>query len=117
MTAVGSTGSLWGTSWAISAGGIQNAQLKMAITAHNIASGNTDGFIPDRVDSIALTKGGVAGVILPGEPVPNAKSYPDGTVPSQTDYATELLRMVLAKNAYQANAKVFEGQNEVSRYL
>jgi flagellar basal-body rod protein FlgC len=113
---VSGNGSLWGSAWQINASGLRDADLRMRVTANNVANGNTDGFVPDRVDSVALSNGGVDSVIISGEPLPDnlpADYHP----PSQTDYATEGINLVLAQRAFEANVKSLKTQNSVTKTL
>lgn len=103
------------STWGIPASGLRDANLRMAVTANNVANGNTDGFVPDRVDSVSLSNGGVDSVITPGEPSPDYTA--NNKPPSQTDYATEGVKLALAKNAFQASIKAFKAQNEASKSI
>lgn len=117
MITLSGNGSLWGSAWQISASGLRDANLRMAVTANNVANGNTDGFIPDRVDSVTISSGGVGSVIVAGEE-PSTQNMPsDYQMPSQTDYATEGVNLILAKKSFEASAKAFEIQSDVSKTL
>lgn len=116
MISISGSGSLWGSAWQISASGLRDANLRMAVTANSVANGNTDRFIPDRVDSVALSSGGVDSVIIPGEALPNNMPS-DYRPPSQTDYATEGVNLVLAQRAFEANAKSLKTQISVTKTL
>jgi flagellar basal body rod protein FlgC len=110
-------GTPWGSAWQISASSLRDANLRMAVTAHNVANGNTDNFTPSRVESAALANGGVSSGLRLGE----KPKLPDGPssfpIPSQTDYATEGLNLILAKSAYKANAYALKSQSEASKTI
>jgi flagellar hook protein FlgE len=97
----------------ISASGINDASLRMNVVANNIANSNTDDFVPDRVDSVALPGGGTIGVFVAG----NAGMLSDYEGSSLTDYATEGVNLILAKRAFEANARMLKAENETSQAL
>ena len=99
-----------------SASGLRDANFRMGVIAHNVANSNTDGFVPDRVDSIAQSGGGVRPVLIPGVRV-EADASVLSSVPSQTEAATEFVNLVAARNAYAANAKVIQSLVETDRTL
>jgi flagellar basal body rod protein FlgG len=104
----GYSGNLW-----ISASGIHDALLRMNVVANNIANSNTDNFVPDRIDSVALPGGGTTGVFVEG----NAGMLSDYEGPSLTDYALEGVNLILAKRAFEANIRLLQSENEASRAL
>ncbi|HEY9688271.1 MAG TPA: flagellar basal body protein [Coleofasciculaceae cyanobacterium] len=104
----GYSGNMW-----ISASGINDASLRMNVVANNIANSNTDDFVPDRVDSVALPGGGTIGVFVAG----NAGMLSDYEGSSLTDYATEGVNLILAKRAFEANARMLKAENETSQAL
>lgn len=106
-------GNSFGNGYFISASGLMDANLRLDVSANNVANGNTNGFKPDRVDSVAQTGGGVRGLVVLG----NAGMVPDQSTPSQTDYATEAVNMTLAKRAYEANARVIADRHEADKSL
>ena len=117
MVTISGSGTPWGSAWQISSSGIQDANLRLDVTANNVANGNTDNFIPDRVDSVELSSGGVRGTISESSDSITTNQSPANSSHSQTDYATEGVNLMLAKNAFQANALAFKVQTEVSKTL
>jgi flagellar basal body rod protein FlgG len=111
--AIGNIDNSYGNGYFISASGLMDASLRLDVSANNIANRNTNGFKPDRVDSIAQSGGGVQGLIVLGNP----GMLRDSTTPSQTDYATEAVNMTLARRAFQANAKLIQAQHEADKSL
>jgi flagellar hook protein FlgE len=110
---MGSIGSSFGSGYFISASGLMDASLRLDVASHNIANSNTDGFIPDQVTSIAQSTGGVGGMVVLG----NAGMLEAKNTPSQTDYATEGINLLLAKHAFQANAQALKTQIQSERSL
>lgn len=97
-----------------SASGLRDSQLRMDVVANNVANSNTNGFVPDRVDSQASSGGGVSSRIVSNQSSPSA---PNPTDYSQTDYATEMTSMVMAKRAYQANAAALRVRAQSERNM
>jgi flagellar basal body rod protein FlgG len=106
-------GDSYGNGYFISASGLMDASLRLDVSADNVANANTNGFVPDRVDSVAQAGGGVRSLVVLG----NAGMLPDKTRPSQTDYATEAVNMTLARRAYEANARVIADRHEADKSL
>lgn len=105
------SGSSWGSAWQISTSGLQDANLRLAVTANNVSNATTDGFIPSRIDSIAIASSGVRSHIsFSAYTPPRSSSDP----PSQTDYSTEGISLALAKHAFAANIAVLKAQKEES---
>jgi flagellar hook protein FlgE len=104
----GYSGNLW-----ISASGLHDASLRMNVVANNIANSNTENFVPDRIESVALPGGGTTGVFVAG----NVGMLSDYEGPSLTDYATEGVNLILAKRAFETNARMFQSGSETSRAL
>jgi flagellar basal body rod protein FlgG len=111
--AIGSMGHSYGNGYFISASGLMDASLRLDVSADNVANANTNGFIPDRVDSLAQAGGGVRGLVVLG----NAGMISDKSQPSQTDYATEAVNMTLARRAYEANARMITDRHEADKSL
>ena len=106
ISGAASSNALW-----ISASGLNDANIRAATVAHNVANVNTDGFVPDRVNAAAIKDSGVRTSIERTAP----KSLPETpreAVFSQTDLPTEMTNLLMAKRAYQANAKVIETGDE-----
>ena len=96
-------------SWFITASGLRDAVTRMDVVAHNVANSNTPGYSPTRAHSEALPQGGVTTRVEAGDPTSNPFS--------EVDLATEGLNMLLAKTAYQANARLLRTASETSRAL
>lgn len=107
-------GSISGNAWHIAASGLRDAGTRLAVSAHNVANANTDGFVPDRVDSVALSSGGVESLLVYGKSPPASTQ---GKVPSQTDLTTEGVSVLMAKRAYQANVRLLKIESETTRTL
>ena len=103
-----------GSGFSASASGLRDSQLRMDVVANNVANSNTDGFVPDRVDSTASSGGGVSSQIVSSQSQP---TVPNPTAYSQTDYATEGVSMIAAKRAYQANAVAIRARRDAERNL
>ncbi|MBX2860861.1 MAG: hypothetical protein KTR14_06480 [Vampirovibrio sp.] len=101
----------------ISQSGLSDATLRLANSAHNIANSNTDQFIPDHVNSVAHKGGGVSTVVQPGQAPQFSPSVDPATVTftSQTDLVTEMTNVILAKNAFGANAALLGTQSDVMK--
>lgn len=97
----------------IAANGLMDASLRLDVTANNVANANTDGFIPWRVNSVAQAGGGVRGLVVEG----NAGMFAAAQSDSQTDLATEGVNLILARRAFQANAKSLKAYSEAETSL
>lgn len=87
--------------------GINRAQLTMNVTADNIANMNTKGFIPDRVEF------GQTESIQPAySNMPSPYTGPSLTNPTQ-----EFVNLIQGKQAYMANAKVFQRDQAAFQYF
>jgi flagellar basal body rod protein FlgC len=118
VSSISGSGSFWSNALQISASGLRDADLRLDVTANNVANSNTSSFIPDRVDSIEQRGGGVDSVILSGETPPDISNAPAGyKPPSQTDYPTEGVNSILAQRAFEANAKALKLQSDVTKNL
>ncbi len=87
--------------------GMRDARLRVNVTSHNVANLNTEGFVPNRVQSQAQTQGGVISVIEPGVPLEDPPVH-HAMASSGTDWSTEGINLILAKSAYQANARILQ---------
>lgn len=114
-----SIGSVFGNHYFSSVSGLQDATLRLNVSANNIANANTKGFQPDRVESVAEKPGGVrgmvfeanAGILQASQKQPSKESQGE----SQTDYATEAISLTLARRAFEANAKALKSQREADQ--
>ena len=97
----------------ISASGLQDATLRMSTVAHNVANANTPDFVPDRVDSITLEAGGVRGLVVES----NASMLGMADRTSQTELGGELVNLLLARHAFEANARTMQTQSESQRSI
>ena len=96
--------------WWISASGMTTAMQSMDAVASHVANSNTDDFVPVRIDATTLPGGGISGVVVMG----NAGMLSSYQGPSLTDYTTEGVSLILAKLAFEANARVFKTESEIS---
>lgn len=74
----------------IALSGLQHAQQRLQVSAHNIANLATEGFAPQRVVGTARPGGGVESQLQTGEA-------------SGTDLVTEVVEQFAASYAYRAN--------------
>jgi flagellar hook protein FlgE len=102
-----------GNAFYSSASGLRAAQLGLDIAANNVANGQTDGFMSQRVDSQAAAQGGVSGMVV----MVNMGMVLTTDQPSQTDYSEEGLATILAQNAFKANAVAFRSNREVEQTI
>lgn len=110
MSAIGGTS---GSGYFSSVSGLRDANLRMDVVANNVANANTDGFVPDRVDSRADKTGGVRGLVVEA----NIGMLQNRQSASQTDYATESINLTLARRAFSANLKALSAQQEADQRL
>lgn len=115
MVAILSVGGNPGNFYAISASGLRDAALRMDVVANNVANGNTDGFVPDRVDSVTQDSSGVRGLVVMGNQGMLAPADPEA--PSQTDYGNEEVNLIVARNAFLAGAKTIKAMRESEKAL
>jgi flagellar hook protein FlgE len=102
-----SIGGVFGNSYFDSVSGLQDANLRLNVSANNVANANTNGFQPDWVESVAEKTGGVRGVVFEA----NAGIlHTKETSESQTDYATEVVNLTLARRAFDANLQALKSQ-------
>jgi len=94
-----------GVSGWISVSGLNDATLRMAVAANNIANSNTDGFMPDRVDSVTLSGGGVETMMTAGY---GPAGISGESAPSGTDLVLEGVQLILAQRAFEANARMLK---------
>jgi flagellar basal-body rod protein FlgC len=96
--------------------------------ANNIANVNTPGFKSQRVDlmsgpqDLGVMVGAVMRDTTPGPVIPDYIRSNDILAPawlegSNTDIAREFVRMMVAQNAYEANAAVIRAQDDLSGTL
>ncbi|MGE0200887.1 MAG: flagellar basal body protein [Candidatus Melainabacteria bacterium] len=96
----------------ISASGMRDAQLRLDMAADNIVNMTTPGYTPGRIDSATLQGGGVASTSVSLETYPSVvPEYPYQEIFSQTDLVGDLLSLMTATRAYEANAKVFSADS------
>ena len=106
------SGNSGGNYW-ISVSGLRDASLRMDSVAHNVANANTDGFRPDRIDAQAEANGGVRSLVVDA----NAAIVQDPQAPSQTDYGTEGVNLILARRAFNANLKALQSQHQADQAI
>lgn len=103
-----SIGGVFGNSYYDSLSGLQDANLRLNVSANNVANANTKSFQPDRVESVAEKSGGVRGMVF--EANSGILQSPSGSEESQTDYATEGISLTLARRAFDANLQALKSQ-------
>ncbi|MEB3288129.1 MAG: flagellar basal body protein [Vampirovibrionales bacterium] len=101
----------------ISASGLRDAQARMDAVANNVANANTPGFEADRIDAKADVSGGVTPEVAPKEQLEALDMASRDKLLSNTDLPTELVNMIQAKAAYQANASAIERNQDTWREL
>ena len=97
----------------IEASGLMDASLRLDVTADNVANVKPNGFIPRRVDSMAQAGGGVRGLVVES----NAGMFTAAQSGSQTDLTTEGVNLILARRAFEANAKSLKAYSEAEASL
>jgi flagellar hook protein FlgE len=113
----------WNRALLISTSGLADASLRMDVVANNVANSNTDGFIPDRVNSVASATGGVTSEVEPAldpytiEGLQRGAEETATPFSSQADYITEGVSLLLAKHAFQANARAIRASSETGKAL
>ncbi len=101
--------------------GISNSAMalqaqRLAVSAHNVANLNTEGFEASQVVASEAAGGGVTGRITPtGEPAPLLSRDGVAVALSNTSLVGETVNRVSALRAYQANAAVFRTAQEMDR--
>ncbi len=95
------------TSFAITSSAFTTTAIRHAVTAHDVANINTDGFSESSVVQSDLSTGGVEVAAIRKNQNINPHGY------SNTDFVTEAGEMVSNKNVYGANAKVFKVQDKM----
>lgn len=82
----------------------------MNVAAHNIVNQNTDGFVPGRMTSAAMTgNGGVLPIIEPYSVM--------GAGHSQTETAGDMVSVLLAKTAFSAAATLIRTEKDARESL
>ena len=94
--------------------GLQAANTRLQVSAHNVANSNTDGFDPQRVDQVDLRTGGVrAQVSQPDRGNPIYMRDGSITEASNTDLVTETVDQMQASNAFKANLAALRTSDEM----
>lgn len=107
-----------GISGFISASGMQDALLRLNTSAHNVANGNTEGYVPARVESAARAGGGVrSGVRVMADASVLSPNPGESLPPSRTSYSEEGVQLILARNAFKANAAALRASLDADRLL
>ena len=83
----------------ISLSGMNAAQTRLQVSAHNIANLNTDGFTRQEVLQSPTTGGGTLATV--------------STSGQGSDLTTDMVQQLQAKNAFYANLSVFKSSNEM----
>jgi len=78
----------------IALSGMQSAQTRVAVSAHNVANLLTDGFRPQRAVQTSSTNGG------------SQASVATAAAPESVSLDQELVDQIVAKSQYQASARV-----------
>lgn len=86
----------------IAASGLNDAQVRMDVSANNIANENTDSFIPSRDVSHAIPGGGVASYVQPAV---------------NSDEPEETISLLLAKTQFEANARMVKAYRQTDHAL
>lgn len=105
-----SLGGVFGNSYFDSVSGLRDANLRLNVSAHNIANTNTPHFQPQRVESVAEKSGGVRGILF--EANSGILQSEPSSAESQTDPATEAINQTLARRAFDANLKALKSQHD-----
>ena len=85
----------------IAASGMRSAELRLAVSAHNVANWTTPSFRPLRADQSSVAGGGSAVEV---------RQLAD---PEEVDLARELIDQILARVQFQASAGVFATAAEI----
>ena len=93
--------------FAISLSGLQAASTGVSVTANNVANVNSKDYRAKRLDLEEQREGGVQESSL--------TESQESTVPggSNVDLATEFTNLMVQSNAYGANLKVIQTQNQI----
>lgn len=81
--------------------GMNAAQTRMQVAAHNIANMNTQNFAPQEVAQSSAPGGGVTTSVSTS---PNATG---------SNLETDMVQQLMAKHSFMANVAVFKSHNEM----
>jgi len=98
--------------------GLTAFSTQVAVTAHNVANVNTDGFKKSRTELIALESGGVRSAIqkdeTAGPTILNNTGYgPAQLALSNVDLAEEAVNQILGQRGFEANIQTIKTADEM----
>jgi flagellar hook protein FlgE len=100
----------------IALSGLQAAELRLGVSAHNVANALTEGFRPSRVEAREAPEGGVvACAVAPNDPAVEARI--DGAVLTGVDLAGEMVAQMLASASFRANLATLRAADEMTAAL
>ena len=85
----------------IALSGMQSAQTRVAVSAHNVANLLTDGFRPQRAVQTSVSAGG------------SQASVAMAASPESVSFDQEIIDQIVAKNQYEASARVLSVSAEM----
>lgn len=105
--------------------GLQAAQKRFEVSASNVVNSRTEGYLPQRVQTVASAQGGTRAVTVPVKPasVPvfdfDEAADENGGVEERPNVALEgeIVEQKLARRAFEANLRLIETADEMSRTL
>ncbi len=92
---------------AIASSGLRAAQMRMDVSANNVANASTPGFRPQSVQEEAVPgQGGVAARVKPATGAPAPAQGGEAAAPSGTSLEGEAVDQMSASYAFTANLQV-----------
>ena len=98
--------------------GLTTFSTQVAVTAHNLANVNTDGFKKSRTELIAVESGGVRSVIqkdeTAGPTILNNTGYGPAQLEfSNVDLAEEAINQIIGQRGFEANIQTIKTADEI----
>ena len=101
-------------SFEISMTAIRAQTARMEVTAHNIANVDTPGFAFYRA-LLAAEHGAMGGTRVASVEQPRPAEAPDA--PADVEMGAELVELITAQRAFEANVRMIEVQNKTQDFL
>lgn len=95
--------------------GMSTAARRLAVSAHNVANSQTEGFRAQRAINGETTGGGVEVVEI--RDTPAVPEVSEGVVRSNVDLTTEVTNQIIDRTSYTVNAKMLRAQDDVTGSL
>jgi flagellar basal body rod protein FlgC len=106
------------SAFGIARSGLQDAALRISVSAHNRANAETSGFVPGQVVSRAAPNGGVSSrVVAPANPAFDARMDETTLGLSGTNLVDETVASMTAVASFQANLASLQTAAQLDQVL